>query len=110
MKVERSVISRIDVDTSERSSGVFVYARSAALGLELAKGKGWYGGNGHAHDESIITFDVNGEKYHFPTSSRITVVESREDYEKYQILKKKRAAMSKLTQEERILLGLEQLY
>lgn len=80
----------IYVGTDERSSALLGYFTSETDGLRAAKGKGWWGGDGSA------------------TRTTVTVIifESLEEYETGLTEKLRQSALSKLTDDEKKLLGL----
>ncbi|AUE22614.1 hypothetical protein Ah1_00073 [Aeromonas phage Ah1] len=106
MKKEKAY--EITISTDERRSAVFCYSTSESLGLELSKGKGWYGGNGACYSgaKDVLTFDIDGEEFSFLVKDRITVIRKREDYEIKINNEKKAAALAKLSDEEKKILGL----
>lgn len=105
---EKSVVP-ITVPSDERASHVLLYVEShnQSMGLEIAKGKGWYGSDGHASTPiSVYEFVVNGESYYFPKNSRIKIVSSSDEWNKRELENQKQRALAKLTQKERDILGL----
>jgi len=105
---EKSVVP-ITVPSDERASQVLLYVepRNQSMGLEIAKGKGWYGSNGHASTPiDVYEFVVNGESYIFPKNSRINIVSSSDEWNKRELEKQKQHALAKLTQKDREILGL----
>lgn len=108
MNLKREKVYEISVSTDERQSGVFCYSTNESLGLELSKGKGWYGGNGACYSgaKDVMTFDIDGEEFSFLVKNRITVIRKREDYETKIKNEKKAAALAKLSDEEKKILGL----
>ncbi|QAX99687.1 hypothetical protein AsFcp4_235 [Aeromonas phage AsFcp_4] len=108
MNLKREKVYEISVATDERQSDVFCYSTNESLGLELSKGKGWYGGNGACYSgaKDVMTFDIDGEEFSFLVKNRITVIRKREDYETKIKNEKKAAALAKLSDEEKKILGL----
>lgn len=98
----------ISVSTDERRSAVYCYAETESLGLELSKGKGWYGGSGYSNGPvEVITISLPGGKSaSFKMKDAITVYHEN-DYKFILEQKAREAALAKLTEADKKVLGLK---
>ena len=97
------------VSTDERNPIIYCYVEKGceSVGYEATSKKGWYGSNGIASKEiETFVFNVNGETYVFPSSSRIYVHNSIESLRESELKSERERILSKLTEKERIVLGL----
>jgi hypothetical protein len=78
------------VDTDERSSALLGYFTSPVDAERAGTGKGWWGGNGRVS----------------PATVTITIYENLDEYEQGLEDKLRKAALSKLTDQEKQILGL----
>lgn len=102
-------VYQIDVSIDDRRGGPYCYAETEALGLELAKGKGWYGGPGYTNSQSpmeVINVDLGNRVLSFKMSDAITVYHNR-DYKQKLEAKARERALAKLTDADKKLLGLK---
>ena len=90
---------RIEIGVDERKSETFGYYLDKEIGLELTKGKGWYGGNGYATEINCIKLK-NGDVV--TTGAKPLRINNSSNIGEA----KKNIALSKLTDEEKNLLGL----
>lgn len=78
------------IPTDEKSSKLFGYFTKEQDALELSKGKGWWGLNGLVEKQIV----------------NIQIYESKEEYFEAMKINEKEAALAKLTEREKQLLGL----
>lgn len=78
------------VDRDERSSCHFGYFTSETDALRASKGKGWWGGDGHVSRTTV----------------RVVIYENLNEYDAQLLDNIKKAALAKLTKDEKELLGL----
>lgn len=107
-KLEFEIAERIDVCVDERRTEVFGYFKNREDGLLCSRGKGWYGANGMSGGaiEVMTVHTESGESFSFPMSSRIQVIRSVEHNKQVVEQRKREHALSKLTKEEKRILGL----
>lgn len=104
-----STVHAIQVPRNERENQLFGYFSETSLGLDLSKGKGWYGSDGNYTGAAIVltfTDPATGQEYSFLQSSQINVITSKDSYLRLEKEKIRQSALAKLTHTEREILGL----
>lgn len=89
IKFERECYA-VYVDTDERSSALLGYFTNQTDAEKAGTGRGWWGGNGRVS----------------PATVSVSIFESLDEYEKGLEDKLRKAALKKLTDQEKQLLGL----
>lgn len=108
VKVSFEKVYQIDVATDERRGGPYCYSDTEAVGLEIARGKGWYGGNGYVSAGSpleVVNIDLGNRTLSFRMKDAITVYHERDYKQKLEDQARARA-LAKLTDADKRLLGL----
>lgn len=94
------------VDDRGMRGGIVAVARTKGIAQQMAKGKGWYGGDGEIEEAQVLCWRKGEVPMYFVVEAGQYVPALDTDLPK-ELRKRKEAALAKLTEEDIQILGLK---